>query len=58
MSSTVQRGSGMPPVRTGRVRAQIGLLIGGAAAFGFSATITIVFNMLLAWIKDAMPMIR
>jgi hypothetical protein len=52
MSSTVQRGAGVAPV-TSLLQTRIGALDGAAAAFGLSAAITIVFNTVLAWIKDA-----
>jgi hypothetical protein len=48
MSSTTQN------ARTaGRTTTQVGTLDHAAAAFGLSAAITIVFNTILAWIKDA-----
>jgi hypothetical protein len=55
MSTTIKRGTGMAPVpaSTGRAQVQIGMLDGAAAAFGVSAAIAIVFNTVLAWIKDA-----
>jgi hypothetical protein len=51
MSTTLQRGAA--PSTTGRTQTQIGVLDGAAAAFGVAAAITIVFNTLLAWVKDA-----
>ena len=51
MSTTLQQG--VVPSTTGRTQTQIGLLDGAPAAFGVSAAITIVFNTLLAWVKDA-----
>ena len=53
MSSTVQRGAGIGAASTERTTTQIGLLDHAAAAFGLSAAIAIVFNTVLAWIKDA-----
>jgi len=52
MSSTVQHGVGAAPV-TSRLQSRVGTLDGAAAAFGLSAAVTIVFNTVLAWIKDA-----
>lgn len=37
----------------GRFTVRTGAIDGAAAAFGLSAAITIVFNTVLAWIKDA-----
>lgn len=51
MSTTLERGAA--PATTGRTQTQIGVLDGAAAAFGVAAAITIVFNTLLAWVKDA-----
>jgi len=53
MSSTVQPRAGMTPASTDRAGAQIGLLDHAAAAFGISAVVAILFNTVLAWIKDA-----
>jgi hypothetical protein len=43
----------MAPTTSGQTAAQSGVLDHAAAAFGLSAAIAIVFNTLLAWIKDA-----
>jgi hypothetical protein len=51
MSTTIRPGVGVAPGSTWGVR--LGLLDGAAAAFGLSAAIAIVFNTVLAWIKDA-----
>jgi hypothetical protein len=53
MSSTVQRGVGIDAAASEGTGARIGMLDGAAAAFGVSAAIAIVFNTVLAWIKDA-----
>jgi multisubunit Na+/H+ antiporter MnhB subunit len=53
MSSTVQRGVGIAAAASERAGAQIRVLDGAAAAFGIAAAIAIVFNTVLAWIKDA-----
>jgi hypothetical protein len=53
MSTTVNRGTATAPASTGRTQTQIGVIDGAAAAFGVSAAIAIVFNTLLAWVKDA-----
>jgi hypothetical protein len=52
MSSTMQRSARMASV-IDRAGARAGVIDGAAAAFGVSAAITIVFNTLLAWVKDA-----
>lgn len=51
MSTTVKQHSGAA-IRQDAGR-QVGVLDDAAAAFGLSAAITIVFNTVLAWIKDA-----
>jgi hypothetical protein len=53
MSSTMRQGAVTTPTKTNRIRSEIGLLDHAAAAFGVSAAITIMFNTVLAWIKDA-----
>jgi hypothetical protein len=50
--STTLRSAGGTRVSS-RSESGLGTLDGAAAAFGLSAAITIVFNTLLAWIKDA-----
>ena len=50
MSTTTQRGD--TRISTG-VLSDVGVLDGAAAGYGISAAVTIVFNTLLAWIKDA-----
>ena len=52
MMSTTLRSAGGTRVSS-RSESGLGTLDGAAAAFGLSAAITIVFNTLLAWIKDA-----
>jgi hypothetical protein len=51
MSTTLKQDSGLA-VRQG-ASSQVGVLDRAAAAFGLAAAITIVFNTVLAWIKDA-----
>jgi hypothetical protein len=51
MSTTTQ--PGIAPVSVKLAVPKIGALDGAAAAFGVSAAIAIVFNTVLAWIKDA-----
>jgi hypothetical protein len=41
------------PTLAQRAAPQIGRLDGAVAAFGLSAAITIVFDTVLAWVKDA-----
>jgi hypothetical protein len=53
MSSTTQPAAGIAPVSVKVAVPRIGTLDGAAAAFGVSAAIAIVFNTVLAWIKDA-----
>jgi hypothetical protein len=55
MSTTINHGGGIAPAPTAMPGAQteIGVLDGAAAAFGISASVAIVFNTLLAWVKDA-----
>jgi hypothetical protein len=53
MSSTVQRGVGMPAAANQQAGAQTGVLDGAAAAFALAAASAILFNTVLAWIKDA-----
>ena len=50
MSTTLNRGDTR---FSSGVSANIGVLDGAAAGYGISAAVTIVFNTLLAWIKDA-----
>lgn len=51
MSTTMDRTASSRPATTTTETA--GMLDGAAAAFGMSATIAILFNTLLAWVKDA-----
>jgi hypothetical protein len=53
MSSTIQQRAAATSGATGRTGTQIGLLDDAAAAYGISAAIAILFNTVLAWIKDA-----
>lgn len=53
MSTTVQPAAGDGPATSGDRTAHLGVLDRAAAAYGLSAAITIVFNTVLAWIKDA-----
>jgi len=53
MSTTVQPAARTEPATSGERTAHLGVLDGAAAAYGLSAAITIVFNTVLAWIKDA-----
>ena len=53
MSTTMHRGAGPTPAASRQASTEIGTLDQAAAAFGLSAAITIVFNTVLAWIKDA-----
>jgi hypothetical protein len=53
MSTTVRPAAGVGPATSGERIAHLGVLDGAAAAYGLSAAITIVFNTVLAWIKDA-----
>lgn len=50
MSTTMHRGDTR---LSAGVSTDIGVLDGAAAGYGISAAVTIVFNTLLAWIKDA-----
>ena len=50
MSTTMQHGAARA---SSGLSANIGVLDGAAAGYGISAAVTIVFNTLLAWIKDA-----
>ena len=52
MSTTVQPAAGAGPTSGDRT-AHLGVLDEATAAYGLSAAITIVFNTVLAWIKDA-----
>jgi len=52
MSTTLHRDAGIAPASSA-TDTRIGTLDHAAAAFGLSAAITIVFNTVLAWIKDA-----
>src|SRR6185312_1676312 len=51
MSTTIDRLAPSRPVTTAQ-KAE-GVLDGAAAAFGMSAIIAVLFNTLLAWVKDA-----
>ena len=53
MSSTIHQRAGVAAASTDLTGVQIGLLDHAAAAFGISAAVAIVFNTVLAWIKDA-----
>ena len=53
MSTTVQPSADPVPASTERMTTHIGRLDHAAAAFGLSAAIAIVFNTVLALIKDA-----
>ena len=50
MSSTMQGAE--PAPTSAHTQLRLGTLDGAAAAFGLSAAIVILFNTLLAWIKD------
>ena len=52
MSTTIDRVAPSRPATTA-IDETTGVLDGAAAAFGMSAIIAIVFNTVLAWIKDA-----
>jgi hypothetical protein len=51
MSTTIDRLATVRPADTAAKSESV--LDGAAAAFGMSAAITVVFNTLLAWVKDA-----
>jgi hypothetical protein len=53
MSATVKQDSSTVIRQSAGSGKQVGTLDKAAAAFGLSAAITIVFNTVLAWIKDA-----
>jgi len=53
MSTTTQRTAGLTSATSGKTATSLGVLDQAAAAFGVSAAITIVFNTVLAWVKDA-----
>jgi len=53
MSTTTQHRAGLTSATSGKTASSLGTLDQAAAAFGLSAAITIVFNTVLAWIKDA-----